>query len=387
MIINDVELKSAVNSVVTVGSVSEYDVKITECVRECNIDGESKKINSIWIGGTITIDVNGQNIKHSFRYLDTIRHLKNGNQNKAFSSIMTALGYEVTLDEGTKKFVYNKLDRGLTPKIKGTITFVDVNKNTTNVDTINGGVATRVKVSGKLGLTEGLNKDQSDLIFYNELPVSFITTTSVSEEDSSQFTIEGVVKSVVNELGSNGNDTGRYLVDIVSPNFVGVDVFNFVMLDKWTNIVDGEEQEFTKEDFYTGDNNSFCQIGDSVKISGDIEAHSFGNVEVTTTPGAKRTFGGGARVNKSGFTRTEWTIKSGDIMEEAYDNELIKLALDEREVYIDKTYKAKLEYAKNNSKSNDNAQKVETPKAASNPFAAKTNPFSNGGTVKSNPFQ
>ena len=45
MTINDVEVRQADNNEVTVGTVSEYDIKITECVRECDIDGETTKVN------------------------------------------------------------------------------------------------------------------------------------------------------------------------------------------------------------------------------------------------------------------------------------------------------------------------------------------------------
>ena len=179
MTINDVEVRQADNNEVTVGTVSEYDIKITECVRECDIDGETTKVNSAWIGGTMTVEVNGATIKHTFRYLDTIRHKKNGDENKVFKGLMTAFGYDVEFDVDAKKLVYNKIDGGLIPKIEGKITWVDANKNTTDSVVIkkkDGEVATRVKVTSRLGLQEGLNRDQSDLAFYNELPVSYIST-------------------------------------------------------------------------------------------------------------------------------------------------------------------------------------------------------------------
>ena len=92
MTINDVEVRQAENNEVTVGVVSEYDIRVAECTRECEIDGETKRINSAWIGGSIIVEVNGNAIRHSFRYLDTIRHKKNGDENKIFKGIMTALG-------------------------------------------------------------------------------------------------------------------------------------------------------------------------------------------------------------------------------------------------------------------------------------------------------
>ena len=103
MTINDVEVRQAENNEVTVGTVSEFDIRVADCVRECEIDGEPKKINSAWIGGSMIVEVNGNPVKHTFRYLDTIRHKKNGDENKIFKGIMTALGYDVEFDTTAKK--------------------------------------------------------------------------------------------------------------------------------------------------------------------------------------------------------------------------------------------------------------------------------------------
>ena len=383
MTINDVEVRQADNNEITVGTVSEYDIKIYECTRDCEIDGEPKKINSAWIGGTMTVDVNGNSIKHTFRYLDTIRHKKNGDENKIFKGLVTALGYNVEFNEQTKKLEYTKIAEGLIPKIEGTITFIDINKNTTNTDSIkNTGAPTRVKITSRLSVAEGLNKDRSDLAFYNELPVSYISTTSVSDEDSAIFAVEGVVKDIVDEYNSNGGTTGRYIVDLVVPNFFGVDVFNFVMLDKWTNIVDGEEIEVTEEMFYSPNSDeSFCKIGDTIKISGDIEGHSFGSVATPST--AKKTFGGGAQNVRSGFTRIEWTIKAGDVVddENQYDTEIIKKALEEREIILDNNYKKRLEDY-NNATSNKGA----TASKSSIKGSANGNASPFGGNKANNPF-
>lgn len=396
MTINDVEVRQADNNEVTVGTVSEYDIKITECVRECDIDGETTKVNSAWIGGTMTVEVNGATIKHTFRYLDTIRHKKNGDENKIFKGLMTAFGYDVEFDVDAKKLVYNKIDGGLIPKIEGKITWVDVNKTITDSVVIkkkDGEAPTRVKVTSRLGLQEGLNKDQSDLAFYNELPVSYISTSSVADEDSAMFTVEGVIKDVVNEISANGASTGRYLIDLIVPNFFGVDVFPFVMLDKWTNIIDDEEIEVTKEMFYDGSDDSFCKVGDTVKLSGDIESHSFGTVVTEST--SKRTFGGGAKNVRQGYSRIEWTIKAGDIVEDTdkYDNDIIKIALDERDIQLDNNYKKRLEDYRNataNKSNNPSAPKASPKNASSNvsPFGkpSNANPFGGSATKKQNPF-
>ena len=389
MIINDVEVRQAENNEVTVGTVSEFDIKVYECTRECEIDGAPKKINSAWIGGSMIVEVNGNPVKHSFRYLDTIRHKKNGDENKVFKGIMTALGYDVEFDTSAKKLTYNKINDGLIPKIEGKITFIDINKNTTNTETVRkSGEPTRVKVTSKLSLQEGLNRDQSDLAFYNELPVSYISTSGVSDEDSARFTVEGVIKDIVDEFDSNGSTTGRYIIDLVVPNYFGVDVFNLIMLDKWTNVIDGEDVEITKDMFYTpNSDDSFCKLGDTVKLSGDIEGHSFGAVQTVST--AKKTFGGGAKSVKSGFTRIEWTVKAGDIIEDAdqYDTEIIKKALEEREIILDNNYKKRLEDYKNSQSGKDNAPKTPVKGSANggnSPFGKPANnPF---GGAKKSPF-
>lgn len=383
MTINDVEVRQAENNEVTVGVVSEYDIRVAECTRECEIDGEIKRINSAWIGGSIIVEANGNAIRHSFRYLDTIRHKKNGDENKVFKGLMTALGYDVEFNSQTKKLVYNKTSEGLIPKVEGKITFVDVNKNVVNTEEIKRtGEPTRVKVSSKLSLNEALNKDQSDLVFYNELPVSYISTTNVPDTDSAMFTVEGVIKDIVDEYDNNGGTTGRYLIDLVVPNYFGVDIFNFVMLDKWTNVVDGEDIEVTKEMFYnaTDEANSFCKAGDTVKLSGDIEGHSFGSV--ATVSDAKKTFGGGAKNVKSGFTRIEWTIKAADFVEdsEQYDTEIITKALEEREIILDNHYKQRLE-----DYNTMNAGKTETKPSVKGSANGGTSPF-DGSAPKSSPF-
>lgn len=408
MTINEVEIRQADNNEVTVGTVSEFDIKITECERECNIDDETRKIKSSWIGGTVVVKVNNYDVKHTFRYLDTIRHKKNGDENKVFKGIVTALGYNVEFNEENKKLVYTRIENadGLIPSIGGKISWVDSNKNVVNVVEIKNGkvfengkevrtistTPTRVKITSRLSLQEGLNSDKTDLAFYNELPISYISTTNVADEDSAVFTVEGVIKDIVNELDSNGGTTGRYIVDLITPNFFGVDVFNLTMLDKWTNVIDGEDVELSKEMFYEpNSSDSFCKIGDTVKLSGDIESHSFGTTQVATK--STKTFGGGAKNMKSGFSRIEWTIKSGEIVEgeEVYDNELMAKALEEREIILDNNFKKrKEEYELSQaqaSKPNTASPKGMGGNVANNPFsqASKTNPFASN--KPKNPFE
>ena len=160
------------------------------------------------------------------------------------------------------------------------------------------------------------------------------------------------------------------------------------MLEKWTNVIDGEDVEITKDMFYVpNSDDSFCKLGDTVKLSGDIEGHSFGAVQTTST--AKKTFGGGAKNVKSGFTRIEWTVKAGDIIEDAdqYDTEIIKKALEEREVILDNNYKKRLEDYKNSQSGKDSAPKTSVKGSANggnSPFGKPANnPF---GGAKKSPF-
>ena len=78
MTINDVEVRQADNNEVTIGTVSEYDIKVTECQRECDIDGEPKKVTSAWIGGTLVVDVNGNEyVRHPLQSFEEIKELIN----------------------------------------------------------------------------------------------------------------------------------------------------------------------------------------------------------------------------------------------------------------------------------------------------------------------
>lgn len=386
MEINGKEIRQAENAEVTVGTVSEFDVTIKECTRDCNIDGNETKINTAWIGGSFNIEVNGSVIKHSFKYLDTIRHKKNGEENKTFKGLMTSFGYDVEFDSASKKLTYTKSSEGIVPKLEGKITWLDSNGNKVNEVMVKGdrANATRIKATAKLSYQEGLSKDQSNIVFYNELPTTYLTTTKVPEEDSASFTVEGIIKDVVPELNSQGSQTGRYQIDMIVPSFFGVDVFTFVMLDKWTNVIEEEEVEISKEMFYMPDSDeSFCKIGDTVKLSGDVENHTFGVVKAETL--SKRTFGGGAQNVRNGFDRVEWTVKAGDLVtgEDIYDIEPIQEALKERDINLDNNYKRlKNNYEERNKGEN---KKSSSPKDAGG--SSKPNPFANKGTTeKKNPF-
>lgn len=406
MTINEVEIRQAENAEVTNGTVSEYNIKIKETTRKCVIDDEETDVKTAWIGGSLNVEVNGNIIKHNFAYLDTIRHKKNGDENKSFASIISALGFDVAFDAEAKKLTYTESEDGyLVPKIEGKITWVDekdnvtkeitVSKNKITVDGVDKNVSltpTRVKVTSKLSYKSALNNDGSDLTFYNELPVSFISRSKAESEDSAIFSVEGVVKEITNELSATtATATGRYLVDLIVPNFFGVDIFTLTMLDKWVNNIDGEDVEITKEMFYEPNNaDSFCKVGDTVKLSGDIEAHSFG--AVTTNSSAKKSFGGGAQSVKQGFTKVEWTIKAGDLVEDGdkYDVDLIAKAIEERDVALDNEYKRLVEYEKNKAKNTTTTTKSPSQaKGGATPFgntntAPKANPF--GGGAKANPF-
>lgn len=390
MKINEKEIRQAENVVETVGTISEYNISIRECIRKCDIDGEDTNVHSAWIGGTVIITSNGAEIKHSFTYLDTIRHTKKGDENSKFKGILTALGYDVAFNSDTKKLEYTKVDLPLIPKIPSKITWVDENKNEVNSVTIQpNGEPTRVKVTTKLATNIGLNKDKSNLSFYDDLPIQYISRIKVADEDSCRFVIEGVIKDIYLEPKGDGTTTDRYNVELVVPNFFNVDVFKLVMLNSWKNVLeDGETIQVTKDMFYDINNpdNSFCKIGDTVKLSGDIENHPVGIVKVNTT--TRKSFGGGSQEIRSGYDRIERTIKAGDIVdgEDKYDIELIKKALEEREVFLDNEYNRLVEYQK--SAPTQSKPNPSDTKPTSNPFGSSTssanaNPF---GAKKKNPF-
>lgn len=379
--LNRMELRVASNQLTTVGTVSEYNITIKECERTCNIDGEEKKIKSAWINGDITIDVNKTTIKHSFTYLNTIKHTKNGEQSNSFKGLMTAFGYEYSYDEKKGKVVYNKITDGLIPTIKGTITFqyLDNTKEEIPVNRKQEQIPTRVKITGALDLQEGLNKDQSDLAFYNNLAVKFISTTNVPDTDDSSFIVEGFVKDIVNEMNNNGGTTGRYLIDLIVPDFFGIKIMNFVMLDKWINVMeDGEEVEITKEMFHdASDPNTFCKVRDTVLLSGKIEGHTVGTQKVQSS----KTFGGGAIINS--FTRIEWTVKSGDSLNEfedkKYDKDLIEKAIVEYNITLDNNYQTRLK-----SYQESQAKKNNEPKRG---MGMGVNTVARGSSNTSTPFE
>ena len=395
MEINGKEIRQAENAEVTVGTVSEFYIQVRSCKRDCVIDGVETKINTAWISGNLNVDVDGTIIKHSFGYFDTIRHKKNGEENKSFKGLMTSFGYDVEFDDKEKKLVYTKNDsEGLIPKIDSKIDWLDENKNVVNSVEVKGkgNNASRVKVTAKLGYNTRLNSDQTDIVFYNDLPVSYITTTKVSDKDSASFTIEGVVKEVFPELNLQGSATGRYNVDMIVPSFFGVDVFTFVMLDKWTNIIDDEEVEITKEMFYIPeDDSSFCKAGDTLRISGDLMGHTFGSVKSTQT--AKGSFGGGAQNVKTGGTRVEWTIKAGDLLDgdDKYDVEDMAAALKERDLNMDNEFKRlKVEFDKRSAEGTNKKSSPKESKGTDKPFGEpKTSvakAFGGTSTSKKSPF-
>lgn len=386
MKINEKEIRSGVNTEVTVGTVSEYSIKVKECTRKVNVDGNEVTINSAWIGGKIVVDVNGTKIEHKLSYLDTIRHKKNGDENKSFASILTALGYDVAFNSTTKKLTYTENGRKLNPTINSSIVWEDINGAVVNKVEVRGSTAPdRISVKSQLNVTHSLNKDGDALNDYDELPVLFLST-KVEDEDKADFVVEGVITKVSKEYGADGqSETGRYLIDVAVVDFFGVEVLSFVMEDKWSQTIDGEEVEIHKEDFY-GTEDSFCQLGDTVKLSGSIIGKTVGTVQKAET--AKKAFGGGAKnIGKGGYTKIERVILAGSSVDDTYAVEDIQAGLEEREINLGKELTRQLEARK---AKNANAPKNEAPvnnspfKATATTAPAKANPFSN--TAK-NPFQ
>lgn len=381
MRIDDREIRSGVNDEITIGAVSEYNIKIKECERKCVIDDVETTVKSAWIGGSIVVKVNGNDVTHKFGYNDTIRHKKNGDTNKSFESILTTLGYNVSYNADTKKLEYSANGRTLVPMIKSVITWIDLDGNEKTVE-INGDAqnATRLKITSRLSLSRVLNKDETDLNVYDDYPIIYLSTSDIPTEDSAKFTVEGVITDVAKELNpTSGNETGRYLVDVAVVDFFGVEVYTLIMEDKWSNEIDGEVFEVTKEDFYVENSeDSFCKLGDTVKLSGEVIGRVIGSVQ---TEKAKKTFGGGSQSMKSGYTKLERVIKSGDIVDaEPYASDDIQWGLNEREIIIDNEFKRQKEAKANN-------KEVKSPKGASN-SATAPNPFNknNASTTQQNPF-
>lgn len=338
------------------GTVSEFDVTIKECKKKCNIDGEEKEIKSAMIYGKVVADVNGDSMDFSLSALYLGKHNKNGDENKAFKGMMTNFGYDYHYDESKGRVVYEKVSDGLIPKIQGKVTFKYLDNTKEEFVVKNDGrEPSRINGSGVMGLKEGLNKDQSDLAFYKELILKYISTQNVGEDKCSYF-IEGYVKDIVDEMNSNGGMTGRLLVNLVVPTFFGVDVYDgqFTVPSEWEVIEEnGNTYTVTANDFKA----FLKEVGRSVKLMGDVDVRQVG----TTQQASAHHFGASSNVS-SGYKVQDWNVKGGDALEKPYEKELINKALEEHSIVLDTNYaKRKKDYeeamAKKNNSNNSNTNK------------------------------
>lgn len=337
------KLAQANNIMEVNGTVSEFNITVKESKKDCNIDGEDTKITSAMVFGKITVEVNGEVIEFSLSPLDLTKHTKKGDENKAFKGIMTNLGYDYKYDESLKRVVYTKVSDGLIPKMQGTITFKYLDKSEVKVEVKNEGrTPTRINGKGKMGLKEGLNKDQSDLTFYKELPLKFISTDSSKVgEDKCSFVIEGYIHSLVDEMNNDGGMTGRVLTTIIVPNFFGIDSYDQFVVQKEWEIEDGVK--VTAEQF-----KQFAKVGDSVKFVGDVDVRSVGAKQQSSG----NSFGAQSNVT-SGYKVQEWNIKGGDMMQTPFEKDLIDKAIHAYTVILDANYtKRKKDYEEALAKKN-----------------------------------
>jgi len=345
------KLAQALNIMEVNGTVSEFDITIKESKKDCNIDGEDKKITSAMVYGKIVLDVKGEAMEFSLSALDLSKHTKKGEENKAFKGILTNLGYEYKYDDTKKRVVYTKVSEGLIPKMQGTVTFKYLDNSEQKVEIKNEGrVATRINGKGRMGLKEGLNKDQSDLTFYKELPIKFISTDSSKVgDDKCSFVLEGYIHSLVDEMNNEGGMTGRVLTTIIVPTFFGIDSFDQFVVQKEWELEDGTK--VTSSDF-----KSFAKVGDSIKFVGDIDVRSVG---VKQQANSNR-FGAQSNVT-SGYKVQEWNIKGGDTMQAPFEKDLIEQAIHQYTIILDTNYtKRKKDYEEAQAKKN---KTQETPKS------------------------
>lgn len=335
------ELKRSINKVQIMGTLEEMNLKMEtkEATITRFIDGDrvDKKVTckviskSEFKNPSFTISVNGNTIPIEYFGVNfgvTEKSLdENGNiiDNKNFKSLETIL---------------NKYN----PKIGG-----------------NGDEPTRVKVDGSLSLNEYVSTNRNadgDFYSFAQVMAFGMTSSGVSEEDSADAEISGVIKSIAHEV-KDDNETGRLNVELISFGYNGV----------------AEPFKFIVEEDLASDFESFYDLGASVKIYYEIITKQIGTVRTESSGG----FGRRNAKIVSGYTITEYSVFKGDepFEEESdyyVDVETVKNALQARDIMIAN------KIADAVKKANENKQ-PSSPKGASN---GKTSPF--GNTEPSNPF-
>lgn len=224
---------------------------------------------------------------------------------------------------------------------------------------------TRVKVDGKLGLNEyaSVKRNPDGEFFSKAEVVAFgVTSSGVSEEDSADAEISGVVYRVGHET-KDDEETGRLNVELVAVGYNGV----------------AEPYKFVVEEDLASDFEDYYEVGSSVKIYYEISTKQVGAVRTQSSGG----FGRRDAKITSGYKRTEYSIFRGDEpFEEEYEyfvpTDYIKEALEEREIMIANRIKDAKE-----REVNADAKPTKSPKGASK--ANASNPFG-GSSEKANPF-
>lgn len=319
-----VEVKQSINHCQVIGTLAEMNIEATtEEVVLKGSNGTEKRVTCQRIGKKefknpmFVIESNGNMVEVDFFPIAEKKLDENGNivDNPRFKSMQTVLENYI-------------------PK------------------SVNSENATRVKVDGSLRENSYVDKNTFDFKAFPQFNGFAITSSNVSDEDTTDSEISGVIRSISQEVrGENAEETGRLKVELYSFDYNGATT-------PFTFIVD----EDLADDF-----TSFYENGQSVKLYYEI---------VTKTVGSKKATSGGfgRRDSKmvSGYTVTEYSIFRGDDPFEEendyyVDIETVKKAKAERDIMIETKIKEQKE------KGNDVGKKPSPSKAK-----AKSNPF--GGT-------
>lgn len=229
--------------------------------------------------------------------------------------------------------------------------------------------ATRVKIDGVLRENVYPATGTYEIKSFPQINGFQITSSNVPSEDSTDSEISGIIRSIAHETrGENADETGRLIVELYSIDSLGVlSIFKF--------IVDSD---------IANDFENYYNVGDSTKIYYEISTRQVGS--------PKSSSGGFGRRDSNrvtGYSVTEYSIFRGDDpFEEENDyyisNEVVKQAMDEREIKLENMVKDAKER-------NSSATPSSNPKgSASKATATKANPFGGGSTTtttpKKNPF-
>lgn len=312
------KIQQSINSVQLVGTIEEINLMVENTVtkKDGTVDKRGARVtNKEFSNPSLTISCNGQ-----------------------IYGVYLIPQYEKKEDENGK-LVEN-------PRFKAAKTIMDYEKGT------------RVKVEGSLSENGYVGQD-GEWKSTTRIQAFSVSSTNVSDEDSTDARISGIIKSIKEEM-RNDEETGRLLVELYSFDYTGATFPTNLVVEKDLAYIDedGEEQHITAEDFTEA-----YSKGDSVILNVEFNTVTVGggNSEQKTAFGRKSKI-------VHGFTRTEIRVVGGDEPIEEPDDEEeltgndryyitsadIKKALADRNVMIE----AKKEEKKNNpSSSSDTAKK------------------------------